>query len=221
MTDSDMPVTVLDLIVLVVVVISAILAMIRGFVREALSITSWAVAAAAAYFFHGPVVPLVKPYLESTTVATIVAAALIFFIALIAASYITMRISDFVIDSRIGAFDRLLGFVFGAVRGILLLVIALLFFNWLVPHPPTWVAGAASKPMLDSIGQSLMAALPEDAEATILERLRGRSGSAGESPTSAPAPDAPPPEDEQDSGDYGNGTRQGMDQLIENSGPTP
>ncbi len=101
-----MPVTVLDVIVLVVVLISAILAMVRGFVREVLSVASWVAAAAAAYFLYKPVLPLLAPYIESKTVATIAAAAAIFFIALIVATYITMKISDFVIDSRIGAVDR-------------------------------------------------------------------------------------------------------------------
>jgi membrane protein required for colicin V production len=219
-----MPFTVLDAIVIVVVLISAILAMVRGFVREVLSVASWVAAAAAAYFFYEPLIPMVKPYVESTTVATIIAASVIFFIALIVASYITMRISDFVIDSRVGAFDRVLGFVFGAVRGVLLLVIALLFFNWLVPQPPTWVSQASSKPLLDDIGQRLMAALPEDAEATILKRLRrdDDTGSTSETapqiapaPQSAPAPDGDAPAG---SANYGSGARQGLDQLIENSG---
>ena len=47
-----------------------------------------------------------------------------------------MRIADFIIDSRIGALDRTLGFLFGAARGILLVVVAMLFFNWLVPAEP-------------------------------------------------------------------------------------
>ena len=81
-----MPVTVLDLIVIVVVLISAVLAMVRGFVREVLSIASWAAAAAAAYFLYKPVVPLVQPYFEQKTVAVIISAAAIFFVALIIAS---------------------------------------------------------------------------------------------------------------------------------------
>lgn len=212
-----MPITILDGIVLIVVLISATLAMVRGFVREVLSVASWVAAAAAAYFFYGPIVPLVNPYVESTTVSTIIAAAAIFFIALIIASYITMRIADFVIDSRIGAIDRMLGFIFGAVRGVLILAIALLFFNWLVPQPPNWVSQASTRPFLTNVGERLMAALPEDAEATILRRLR-RGNDA------APAAEPPPASDQQGRapGDpaYNSGARQGLDQLIENTNPS-
>lgn len=226
-----MPVTVLDIVVILVVLISAALAMVRGFVREVLSIASWVAAAAAAYFLYKPLVPLVQPYVESGTVATIIAAAAIFFIALIIASYITMRVSDFVIDSRVGAVDRVFGFVFGAVRGVLLVVIALLFFNWLVPQPPAWVTTARTKPMLDDIGEKLMAALPEDAEATILKKLKGGDSNAGEvgAPPGAGEPSAEPPAegdepvgedpapDDQGGANYRDGTRQGLDQLIENN----
>jgi membrane protein required for colicin V production len=199
---------------------------VRGFVREVLSVASWVAAAAAAYLLYKPVVPTVQPYFESKTVAVIVSAAAIFFVALIVASYITMKISDFVIDSRIGAVDRALGFVYGAVRGLLLLVIALLFFNWLVPSPPAWVSAARSKPFLDSIGERIMAALPPDAEAIIMKKLKGNGeqnppAEGAEPPADDNAPDAgasgagaSPPADQ----NYANGQRKGLDQLIENSG---
>jgi membrane protein required for colicin V production len=220
-----MPVTILDIIVIVVVLISAVLAMVRGFVREVLSVASWVAAAGAAYLGYKPLFPMVQPYFQSKTVAVIVSAAAIFFVALIVASYITMKISDFVIDSRIGAVDRALGFVYGAVRGLLLLVIALLFFNWLVPAPPVWVSAARSKPILDNIGERIMAALPPDAEATILKKLRGNENAEQNPPaegTEPPADDtnaeggaAPPAPADQN---YANGQRKGLDQLIENSG---
>ncbi len=209
--------TVLDLFVVVVVLISAILAMVRGFVREVLSIASWVAAAGAAYLLYKPVVPLVAPYLESHTVQTIVSAAAIFFIALIVASYITMKISDFVIDSRVGAFDRALGFLFGAARGILLVVIALLFFNWLVTPSPPWVANARSRAMLDDLGQSLIAALPQDIETSIVQRLRGVQGDevtgSGETAPAADASGAGDP----NSPNYQNSVRQGLDSLIQNN----
>jgi membrane protein required for colicin V production len=210
-----MSLTILDLIVIVVLLVSATLAMVRGFVREVLSVASWLAAVAAAYVLYKPLVPLVKPYIESTTVATIIAAAVIFFIALIVASYITTKISDFVIDSRVGALDRGLGFVFGAARGLLLVVIALLFFSWLVEKPPAWIANAKSRPLLVDLGEKLEAALPDDIETALLNRLRHNN--EGETPAGdqAPADDsgatAPP------NPTYDNGSRQNLDNLIQNS----
>lgn len=211
-----MSLTILDLIVIVVVLVSATLAMVRGFVREVLSVASWLAAVAAAYFLYKPLVKPISAYIESGTVATIVAAAIIFFIALIVASYITTKISDFVIDSRVGALDRGLGFLFGAARGVLLLVIALLFFSWLVQTPPTWVANAKSKPVLTDLGDKLMAALPDDVEAALLKRFRNNDADAPAGGDAAPSDDgasAAPPD-----ATYGNGTRQNLDTLIQNSG---
>jgi membrane protein required for colicin V production len=172
-------------------------------------------AVAAPDFFYKPLVPLVKPYVESGTVSTIIAAAVVFFIALIIASYITTRISDFVIDSRVGAFDRALGFVFGAARGLLLLVIALLFFSWLVQTPPSWVASARTKPMLDNLGERLMAALPEDVESSLLKRFKSTDTDV------APSGDIVPPSEDSSAAPadpaYGSGSRQNLDQLIQNS----
>jgi membrane protein required for colicin V production len=213
-----MPVTVLDVIVIVVVLISAVLAMVRGFVREVLSVASWVAAAAAAYYFYKSLLPLVAPYFDNETVAIIVSAAVIFFVALIVASYITMKISDFVIDSRIGAVDRAFGFIFGAVRGVLLLVIALLFFNWLVPAPPAWVADARTKPFLDNLGEQLMAALPEDAEATLLNRIKGAGGGSDDAASPAPADADAAPADAPDPA-YDDDQRGAIDQLIENTDP--
>jgi membrane protein required for colicin V production len=209
------------LIVIVVVLISATLAMVRGFVREVLSVASWVVAVGAAYYGYKPLVPLVKPYVESATIATVISAAVIFFIALIVASYLTTRIADFVIDSRVGAIDRGLGFVFGAVRGLLLLVIALLFFSWLVPKPPGMVAKAATYPMLSDLGQRLMAALPSDVESKIMKHLHNDNGDNG---TGTDNGDAATPDDSSGAATqpaepgYGDSSRQNLDQLIQNSG---
>ncbi len=224
-----MSLTPLDGIVAVVILISAILAMVRGFVREILSVASWVVAAVAAYAFYDDLLVYVKPYIASETVATIVSAAVIFFVVLVIASYITMKIADFVIDSRAGALDRLLGFAFGAVRGLLLVIIAYRFFIWFVPTPPPWIANAQSAPMLQSMAEKLIAMLPEDIETQIQERLRGRPGGAGEeAPNEAPAdtpddnPAALPPSlvdpGAPDEG-YDNNSRERLNQIFEGNGP--
>ena len=127
-----MPFTLLDGILVFVVLISAVLAMIRGFTREVFSIGSWVAAAAVAYFFWDDVLPYVQRYVEDKNIALGVTIAGLFFVTLLIVSLITMRISDFVLDSRAGPLDRTLGFVFGAARGLILVVIAVLFLNFFI-----------------------------------------------------------------------------------------
>ncbi|TPW32028.1 CvpA family protein [Pararhizobium mangrovi] len=178
-----MPITILDGIVIAVMLFSAVLAMVRGFSREVLSVVSWVLAAAAAYFFYPDLTPLASRYTQSPPIAMIGSAAIIFIVVLVVVSLITMKIADFVIDSRIGPLDRVLGFVFGALRGLLLIVVAMMFFNWLVPkQQPDWVAEAKTKPMIDSLGQRLENALPRHADTKLMDTLRGKDDDSPDTP---------------------------------------
>ncbi len=192
----------LDLGVIVIVLISSVLAMVRGFTREVLAIASWGAAAIAAVYFHPYVMPYIKPYISKEAVALAASAALVFFVTLILVSLITVKISDAILDSKVGPLDRSLGFVFGAVRGVLLCVIAFVFFNWLVPEKaqPDWVKDARMKPVLQSTGDELIAMLPDDPEGLInkLKKAKPTDESAPDSdtapaPANAPAPSAPSP----------------------------
>ena len=60
-----------------------------------------------------------------------------FLLTLLVVSVITVRFSDMVLDSRVGALDRTLGFLFGLARGLIIVVVAFLFFAWLVPPRPS------------------------------------------------------------------------------------
>lgn len=175
-------ITLFDGILIGLMLVSGLLAMIRGFSREVLSVASWAVAALAALYFYKRLSPLAAQYTisitDNKTVPDIAAAGVIFIITLIVVSLITMKIADFIVDSKVGPLDRTLGFVFGAARGALLVVVGLLFFNWLVPNnQPGWVANAKSKPMLESIGDGIVQLLPDDPEKSIIDRLKPSDGS--------------------------------------------
>jgi membrane protein required for colicin V production len=182
----------LDLGLIVVVLISAFLAMLRGLTREVLAIASWGAAALAAIYLHPLVLPYVKPYIAKDVIALAVAAAAVFFVTLIAVSLITIKLSDAILDSKIGALDRSLGFLFGAVRGLLLCVIAFVFFSWLVPAQtqPGWVKTARMRPLLQATGDRLMAILPEDPEG-LLNKLK-KPKSAGASEETVPDTDQEP-----------------------------
>jgi membrane protein required for colicin V production len=180
----------LDLGVIVIVLISAVLAMVRGFTREVLAIASWGAAAVAAIYFHPFVLPFVKPYISKDAVALAVAAAIVFFVTLILVSVITIKVSDAILDSKVGPLDRSLGFVFGAVRGILLCVIAFVFFNWLVPDKaqPDWVKDARMRPVLQSTGDELIAMLPDDPEGLINRLKKPKAASEEAVPDSDTVP---------------------------------
>ena len=183
-----MPITLLDVILLVVMLISALLAMVRGFMREVLSIASWAAAAVVTILAFPKVLPVVQGYLSNDIVAKAVTIGGVFLGTLIVVAVITIKISDMVLDSRIGALDRTLGFLFGLGRGLIIVVVAYVFFDWLVPDrsKPEWVMKAKSKIVLSGTGEWLKAQLPEDPETAILKRLK-RNKPEEEAPTTPPA----------------------------------
>lgn len=181
-----MPITMLDGILIVIMLISALLAMVRGFSREVLSIVSWVVAAVAALMFYklaGSAIASVIPSIpENELVRGGIGGAAVFLVVLIIVSYLTMLLADMIIDSRIGVLDRTLGFIFGAARGALLVIVALMGFLWLANESePEWIAEAKSKPMLVSIGQNIVDALPENIEDTVKKFLDKKpEGEVGE-----------------------------------------
>ncbi len=177
-----MPITLLDIVLIIVMLISGLLAMIRGFMREVLSIAAWILAAAATLYAYAKLLPSATQYFNSDVVAKAAVIGGTFLITLLVISVITMRISDMVLDSRVGALDRTLGFLFGLGRGLIIVVVAFAFFNWLVPakSQPTWISGAKSKVFLASMADWLMAMSP-DLEA-LYQKYKGNKGEGREPP---------------------------------------
>jgi membrane protein required for colicin V production len=212
-----MPITLLDIIVLSVMLLSGLLAMIRGFMREILSIAAWATAAVATLYAFPRLLPQAKTYFQNDTIAAIAVIAGVFIGTLVVATIITSKISDMVLDSRIGALDRTLGFLFGLGRGLLIVVVAFLFFAWLVPdkQQPDWVRTAKSLSVLQSTGNWLMSMLPDDPETTILKRLKRDKDEQTElTPRPSNAAVA------SDTGGYSKNQRDGLRQLIEGKSMT-
>ena len=156
--------TALDGLVIVVILFAAFLAMVRGFSREVLSLASWVIAAIAAVFLYKNLLPFVESYLSNKTIALIASLAIIFVVVFIIVSIITMKIADVIIDSRIGSLDRTVGFIFGVVRGLFIMVIAMLLVNQLIKpeDQAPWLKDAKTKPMLDSLSNQIWELLPND-----------------------------------------------------------
>jgi membrane protein required for colicin V production len=141
--------------------------------REVLSIAAWGIAALVTVYAFPRATAIAQQYVGNETASKGVAIIAVFLVTLLVISIVTVRISDMILDSRVGALDRTLGFLFGLARGFLIVVIAYTFFDWFVPaKKPDWIQNSKSLVVLKESGDWLKRQLPEDPEGTILKWRR-------------------------------------------------
>jgi membrane protein required for colicin V production len=128
--------TIVDGVVAVIIVMSALLAYSRGLVREALAILGWIGATVLAFLFADQVQPLIRqiPVIgdfigDSCELSIIGAFAAVFAVALVVFSIFTPLFSTLVQRSALGGVDQALGFLFGVFRGILLVAVAFFVYQ--------------------------------------------------------------------------------------------
>ena len=123
-----------------VIVISAILAYARGFVREVMAILGWIAAAVVAFALAGAaealvregirLIPRLGPVVADSCELSIIASfAVVFIVTLLLVSVFTPLLSGAVRDSVLGPADRVLGFLFGVARGALLVLVAFVVYD--------------------------------------------------------------------------------------------
>ena len=163
--------TLIDGVVAIIIVLSAILAYSRGFVRETLAIAGWAAAGVLAFVFAPQVEPLVKevPVLgefiaDSCELSMIGAFAVVFAAALIVASLITPLFSSLVQRSALGGLDQGLGFLFGVARGVLLVAIAFFVYDTVVTSQEVaMVDDSRSAQIFSRVSDAVQEGNPEEA----------------------------------------------------------
>mgnify|MGYP001194570944 CR=1 FL=1 len=196
------PLSYLDVALLAVCFISALLAMYRGLAREMLSILSWIVAFAATFYaiidpekyggkrggsfgsgFATTIAEdLAKQIQMPVQIAQIAVGAVIFLIVLIIVHLITARVSDAILDSRVGMIDRILGFMFGLARGFVLIVIPYMLYEAFMVDPKNpetawpWVRNSQSLPYIQSAGNSIKTVLIRIIPSSLTTPSSGGSG---------------------------------------------
>lgn len=155
---------IVDGAVAALLLLSAVLAMLRGFVHEVLGVLGWVGAAAAALYLYPVAAPWLSGVLAEQWMRAAAAAFLIFLLALVVLSIIAGRISALVRDSALGALDRALGFVFGLARGAVVVLVAYIAAAWLLPASacPAWLAGARSLDAAEPASAYAFGLLPAD-----------------------------------------------------------
>ncbi len=194
--------TVVDGAVAAIIVLSAVLAYSRGFVREAMAIAGWIGAAFLAYFFAAKVQPLVKELpvvgkflTDSCELSLIAAFAAVFAVGLIIAALFTPLFSSVVQRSVLGGLDQGLGFLFGVVRGVILVGIAFLVYDRAVAaNTVPMIDSSRSAKIFASFQGDINAAVPTDAPNWIVSRYNELTANCAKSapvPAAVPAPAAP------------------------------
>jgi membrane protein required for colicin V production len=140
-----------DLFVLGVIVISGLFAFWRGFVREALSIAAWILAALAAFYAYPYAVPIAERFLPKGMIANVSAGAAVFVIALIVLHIIAKALASRVKHSQLSAIDRTFGLIFGLARGAIIVCIGYLVLGLFLPageDRPQWLTESRTVPYL-------------------------------------------------------------------------
>ena len=128
-----------DLLIIAIIIISALISLVRGFVKESLSLASWIFAGFIALRYFTPLADLLVPYIESPTIRTGSGFAILFVCSLIIGAIVNYMASQAVTKTGLTGTDKSLGVVFGAARG-LLIVTMLVLLAGLTPMPsePWW-----------------------------------------------------------------------------------
>ena len=123
----------MDIAILVIVGISALIALGRGLVKEVLSIVGWVLAGAAVIYLLPVLTPFTLKYIESGWMAGIATAAFILIVFMIVWIYATAGVVGKIRTSKLSGLDRLLGLFFGIVRAFLLIVLMYILISWMMP----------------------------------------------------------------------------------------
>jgi membrane protein required for colicin V production len=159
-----------DLIVLAVLVVSAAMAFMRGFVEEVLGVGAWIGAALAGLALQ----PLVRPLLggiDPPWVADALAVAGVFLVVLVLLKIVIGFVARLVQDSILGSTDRALGLLFGLVRGAFLLVVTYILAGMVLPGVEKWpavVRDARSLPLVASGADWVVGKLPPRFQPSVL-----------------------------------------------------
>ncbi len=225
---DSLPINITDIIVIVILLLSGILAFVRGLVHETLSIGAWIGAAAVTLYLFPFAQPIARDYIAIELAADITAGVSIFLVALILFSILSRALSRQVQESSLGALDRTLGLLFGFLRGAVIVCIAWLVLVWLLPpdERPGWITEAKSRPLIERGAAFLQALIPEDVRIRgedAAERAKDSTEDAIKTEESLRQLISPQPEPEaKDDADsapegYNPDQRDDMQRLIENT----
>lgn len=153
----------LDLVIIVIIVLSALISVVRGFVKETISLITWIVAGILAFRYFAPLAGVLEPYVSSPTIRNITAFAVLFISTLVIGAIINFIMSQLVDRTGLGGTDKALGVFFGAARGVLIVTMIVLLAS-LTPMPEaSWWQDSAMMGFFEQLAEWLKGIIPDNA----------------------------------------------------------
>ena len=222
---ADLPVNLIDILVVVVVVLSALLAFARGLAREVFGLGAWIVAGIATFFGFPQARPIARDLIPaSELIADVVAGLVIFVVVLAALTIVGQIVSGYIQRGAGGALDRTLGFIFGVLRGAVLICLAYMLFGSFVQEDewPPWVDEAKTMPYIRQGVSAIREVVPREVADEGTRRIEetfedGRERSVRELTDPVPAPR----EDEEGETGYSDRERRqlkGLSETVDETG---
>lgn len=210
---ESLPINIIDIGVILVLLISGVLAYARGLVHEVLSVGGWIGAAFATIFFYPVIQPMARQFIPVDLAADLSAGVVIFIVTLVILSLATRALSSRVKESALNVLDRSLGFLFGLARGALLVCVAYLGLEFLVPRDeqPEWITSAKTMPVIVEGAAALLELIPDN---TSIELPKIDTNSATQDIIKLVAPTTSSGEETETDG-YSETERQEMERLLE------
>ena len=119
-----------DIIILVVILISGFFAFFRGFSLELLSITGWVISFLGSYFYGNNLINIANKYINNILISSVLSYVLIFLFIFSIFTFLTRKFSFFIKESYLGILDKSLGFIFGLLRGYILIGLSFFAFDY-------------------------------------------------------------------------------------------
>ena len=175
---DNLPVNIVDICVAAVLLLSALLGFMNGFVGAVLWVAKWVGAVFAAWFGFPYLQPYANDLISSELIAAVATGLGIFAVTLVVLSLFFRALARGVQMSALNALDRSLGFLFGAVFSVALICVAYIGVDQFLPPDdrPEWMTTARSMPLIQEGAAYMITLLPKYAR----ERSAETAGEAAE-----------------------------------------
>ena len=156
-----------DIAVLILVGLGAITGFMRGFVQEVFALAAWVLALVAIHLLHTPLSASLGRYVGTPSGASVLAFALLLLVPYAIVKLLAGRLGSASRNSVLGPIDRLIGFGFGAIKGMVIVVLAfsvlMLGYDtvWGIGGRPLWITQARAYPFVNAGSDALVKMIGE------------------------------------------------------------